>query len=345
MGAKQAQLLNRMEAERDNFRAAMDWWRKTDGENELKLTAALTPLWIFRGSLSEGIERLSAVIERNPNAAPAARAKALTSLGMLIWVSSDYEKAIEACEKSLSILEQIDFPIIKAQTLFVLGMSFWYRFGDAGKSDAFLNESLKLYREAKFDTGVVFTTVVLAAISQTKNDLPKAARLLDESMSAAERSENNLARSIALVNYGRLKFAEGDYEQAKKLCRESLRLREELADRWGLVQCLEPLTAIAVIEGAPHHAAKMLGAIDALLENLGAQPPLIFRADHEPSAAAVRDALDAETFAQLLAEGRKLSIGESVALALDESPDFYQKQNLHESVFTFVRRFADRFFR
>ena len=345
MGERQAQLINRMEAERDNFGAAMDWWRKNDGENELKLTAALTPLWNFRGTLSEGIERLTDVIERNPNAAPAARVKALTSLGMLTWVSSDYVKAIEICEQSLLIFKQIDYPIIKAQTLFVMGMSYWYKFGDAGKSIAYLKESLDLYREVKFDTGVVFTTVVLAAIYQTGNDLTKAAQLLDESMSAAERSGNNLARSIALVNYGRLKFAEGNYERAKQLCQQSLRLREELADRWGLVQCLEPLTAIAVIEDAPQHAAKLLGAIDVLLETLGAQPPLIFRADHEPSAAAVRAALDEKTFERLFAEGRKLSIKESVALALDEPLDFSQKPKLHESVFTIARRFAGRFFR
>ena len=345
MGARQVELLNRMEAERDNFRAAMDRLRKTDGENELKLTAALTPLWTFRGSLSEGIERLSGVLERNPKTAPAARAKALTSLGMLIWVSSDYEKAIEVCEKCLQLLEQIEFPIVKAQTLFVLGMSYWYRFGDGAKSIAFLRESLDLYRQTGFDSGVVFTTVVLAAIYQTNNDLTQAAQLLDESMSAAEHSGNNLARSIALVNYGRLKFAEGDYGRAKKLCQESLRLREELADRWGLVQCLEPLTAIAVIEGAPKHAAKMLGAIDVLLETLGAQPPLIFRADHEPSSAAVRAALDKKTFDRLFAEGRKLSIKESVALALSEPPDISHKSDFPKTVFAYIRRFADRFFR
>ena len=202
---------------------------------------------------------------------------------------------------------------------------------DAEKSIGYLMESLDLYRAVKFDSGVVFTTVVLAAIYQTKHDLPKAAQLLDESMSAAERSGNNLARSIALVNFGRLKFAEGDYARAKEICQESLRLREELADRWGLVQCLEPLTAIAVIEGAPQHAAKMLGAIDVLLETLGAQPPLIFRADHEPSAAAVRAALDEKTFDRLFAEGRKLSIKESVALALEQPPDFYPNSELPES--------------
>lgn len=84
----------------------------------------------------------------------------------------------------------------------------------------------------------------------------------------------------------------------------------------------------------------MLGAIDVLLETLGAQPPLIFRADHEPSVTAVRAALDETTFERLFAEGRRLSIKQSVALALEESPDFQNEKSSGV-----VRRFADRFFR
>jgi predicted ATPase/DNA-binding winged helix-turn-helix (wHTH) protein len=322
MGAEQVKILNRMEAERYNFRAAMNFWRKTNPENELKLTSALIPLWTFRGYLGEGIERFSKALEQYPDEESAPRIKALTSLGQLIWVKGDYVHAIEICERSLALASKINYPMMSALSLFFIGMSHWYLHDDEEKSIAYLTESLKLYQELKFDSGIVFTTVVLAAIYQTKNDLAQAKFFLDESMAAGKRSENNLARSIAMVNYGRLKFAEGDYAQAKKLCQESLRLREELFDLWGLVQCLEPLTAIAVMEGAPKHAAKMLGAIDVLLESLGAQPPLIFRADHEPSDKAVRAALDENTFDRLFAEGRKLSIKESVALALDAPIDF-----------------------
>ncbi|MEO6590465.1 MAG: winged helix-turn-helix domain-containing protein [Pyrinomonadaceae bacterium] len=327
MGAEQVKILNRMEAERYNFRGAMDYWKSASSENELKLTSALAPLWTFRGYLGEGIKRLSEALEKNPDAESAARAKTMTSLGQLIWVKGDYVQAIEICEQSLTLARKINYPMMSALSLFFLGMSHWYCHGDAEKAIANLTESLDLYRELKFDSGIVFTTVVLAAIYQTKNNLSKATQLLDESMAAGERSENNLARSIAMVNYGRLKFAEGDYAQAKNLCQQSLRLREEIFDLWGIVQCLEPLTAIAVIEGAPKHAAKLLGAIDVLLESLGAQPPMIFRADHEPSAAAVRTALDKETFDRLFAEGRKLSVKEAVALALAKPLDFCERQN------------------
>jgi non-specific serine/threonine protein kinase len=315
-GARQAEMLDRMEADRDNFRQAMDWYRKIDGENELKLAAALTPLYTFRGYLSEGVERLSEAVERNPNAARAARAKALASLGQLIWVKGDYARAIAVCEESLSLARQINYPMISALSLFFAGMSYWYQYNDAEKSIAYLEESLNLYDELEFDSGVVFASVVLAAIYQTNNDLTRAAQLLDASMAAAERTGNNLACSIALVNYGRLKFAEGDFARAKQLCRESLRLREELSDKWGLVQCLMPLAAIAAIEGEPRRAAKILGAIDRLLDALNATQPPIFRADHAPSLKAARRALDEKSFAASFAEGRELSNKEIVEFAL-----------------------------
>ena len=157
----------------------------------------------------------------------------------------------------------------------------------------------------------------LDATYHTRGDLPCAAQILDEAMRAAERSDNNLARSIALVNYGRLKFAEGDYVAAKLLYQESLRLREEPDDNWGLVQCLEPLTAIAVSEGNLPRAAKLLGAIDVLLDTLGATP--IFSAKHEPSLDLVRAALDEKTYAEAFAAGRRLSVAETVKLALEDS--------------------------
>ncbi len=146
----------------------------------------------------------------------------------------------------------------------------------------------------------------------------RAEELLDESLAAARRTENSLTVSIALVNYGRLEFAKGNFARAKELCQESLRLREELADKWGLVQCLEPLAVLAVEQGEPRRAAQMLGAIDVLLELLGALPPLMFRADHERNLASVRAALNEDVFTESIAEGRKLSTDEVLSLALED---------------------------
>lgn len=319
VGVKQVFLLNQMETERDNFRAAMNWFQETSNENEMKLAASLAPLWSFRGYLSEGIERLNAVLARNPNASIAVRAKASAWLGQLIWVKGDYVKAIEVCENALRLADEIDYPIIAALANFILGMSHWYKYNDAETAISHLESGLALYRKLEFDSGIVFMLVVLAAIAQSKGELNKAEEFLNESLAAAERTENNLALSIAKVNYGRLEIAKGNLERAKELCRNSLKLRGEISDRWGLVQCLEPLTNIALKEGNARHAAKMLGAIDVLLESLGASPPLILRADHEPNIAAARKFLDEKTFDEFFNSGRKLATAEIVELAFDDS--------------------------
>ncbi len=343
LGANQADLLNQMEAERDNFRVALDWNQKNGDDNQLKLAAALTMFWTLHGYLSEGIERLSVALQNYPKVAAKTRAKGLAALGQMVWMQSDYVRAIALCEESLALARQINYPMISAHSLFVLGMSYWYQHGDAPRSIACLEESLALYRELGYDTGIVFALVVLAAIYQP-TDLPRMAELLDESLAVARQTGNNLALSIVLVNYGRLKFAEGDFGRAKDLCRESLRLRGEIADKWGIVQCLEPLAAIAVMDDEPRRAAKIFGAIDVLLESVGAQPPLIFRADHEPNLAAARAALDEATFAALFAAGRKLRTHEIVYLALDESTDERHDSDFSDAETHFSRLWTDETF-
>jgi non-specific serine/threonine protein kinase len=319
MGPDQARLLDEVDAQRHNFRAALDWARRSGDEREMKLAASLGALWLFRGYLSEGIDHLKGALDRCRDAPLAQRAKALTWLGQLIWVKGDYEETIRVCLLGLRLAREVDYPIFAAQALFFLGMSYWYRFNDRERAVESLEESLSIYRTVKYDAGIVFTLVVLAAIHQTNDDLAAAERLLDESVDVAARTRNNLINSIAKVNYGRLEIAKGNLERAKGLCRESLRLRGELSDRWGLVQCLEPLAVVALKEGNAERAACILGAIDLQLESLGASPPLIFRADHDPTVEATRGLLDPDTFSRLNAEGRRLTTPEVVALAMEDT--------------------------
>ena len=70
--AEQAQWMNRMEQEHDNFRAALEWSKGAEGTGELcmRLAGALGLFWEARGYFREGRERLSAVLDT-----PAAQAR------------------------------------------------------------------------------------------------------------------------------------------------------------------------------------------------------------------------------------------------------------------------------
>ena len=62
-GANQAAWLDRLQAEHDNFRAALNWALQ-NGESEigLRLAAAFWRFWLVRGYLSEGREQLDRVL-------------------------------------------------------------------------------------------------------------------------------------------------------------------------------------------------------------------------------------------------------------------------------------------
>lgn len=63
----------------------------------------------------------------------------------------------------------------------------------------------------------------------------------------------------------------------------------------------------------------MHGAIDGMLESIGATPLPILRADHESSIAAARAALDEKAFAESFAKERKLSAKEIINFALSSN--------------------------
>jgi predicted ATPase len=62
--------LDLLELEHDNFRAALDWYRREDPSAALRLTNRLTAFWSARGHFSEGRRRLGELLELGPRRRP-----------------------------------------------------------------------------------------------------------------------------------------------------------------------------------------------------------------------------------------------------------------------------------
>jgi hypothetical protein len=74
---------------------------------------------------------------------------------------------------------------------------------------------------------------------------------------------------------------------------------------------------VAGARGAPERAARLLGAVQALRDAIGAPVPPEYRAAYERTAAAARAALGEEAFTAAWAAGRTLSWEQAVAYALE----------------------------
>jgi len=100
------------------------------------------------------------------------------------------------------------------------------------------------------------------------------------------------------------------------LSRETLSLRWELQDRWGITANLEDMADIDGLTGQPLQAARLYGAAEALREAIGAPIPPFYRAEYEREVAITRNALPEDVFATAWAAGRTMPLAQAVEEAL-----------------------------
>ena len=122
--AGQEPWLDRLEAERANFRAALSWLDESgDVVSLLRLAGALSWFWYIRGPLDEGRSWLERAIAAQDADVPGAlRTRAAVGAGLLAHFQGDDARARTWLEASLVGSAELDDPWLLAFTLLLLGM-------------------------------------------------------------------------------------------------------------------------------------------------------------------------------------------------------------------------------
>ncbi|MBA2714859.1 MAG: hypothetical protein H0U55_15045, partial [Rubrobacteraceae bacterium] len=139
-----------LEAERGNLRAALQWL-SCQGEDvlALRLAAALGYFWWIHGHFAEGQRYLEDLLERVPEEAadPGTRASALQSLGILLLLQGEVERARRVLEEGLAVARSTGEARSIAFSLACLGR-YTTLFGKPEESIPFSEEALARSREA-----------------------------------------------------------------------------------------------------------------------------------------------------------------------------------------------------
>src|SRR5205085_716890 len=98
-----------LEADRDNLRAALAWYAEEgDAESGLRLAHGLATLWVIFGRPGEGrswIERLLSLPDGGRVTGPV-RARALSTLGAISHIQSDYARAMPLLAEALELFRE-----------------------------------------------------------------------------------------------------------------------------------------------------------------------------------------------------------------------------------------------
>jgi predicted ATPase/DNA-binding XRE family transcriptional regulator len=317
---------SRLEAEHDNLRAALRWaMRGQDAEIGSRLGASLWRFWAARHP-SEGRRWLEAVLAMGgAEGAEAARRRAFLLLvtGILATRQGEYDRAVALHEESLALCRDLNHRKGMHGPLRELGVVAYLR-GDYDRAVDLNERALAIAREVGGELGSGLAVCSLADALWARGDVERARALLDESLTSLRRGELPALTVNALVNtlnrLGSIACETGDVAGAAASYREGLELTWRFVGRaFETVACLEGLARVAVGQGRPERAARLLGASAALRDEMGMPLTPIMRADHDHAETASRAALGEEAFAAAWAVGGGLPLAESIADALVEA--------------------------
>ena len=360
LGPLQLDWLERLDAERDNFRSALGVLLET-GELELalRLIGALRRAWAARGYLAETRSFLEAGLLRANGVAPSVRAKALYGLGRVALGQGDYDTALTALGDSAALFRELGDADGLAYALADEGWVAAAR-GEYKRARQLAEESLAQARAAGNQTTMAAALHVLACTAldereygrarslfeeclalrrelgdkrNTANSLcffgvlemleggyARASELLEESLRLARELRNPLVESAALANLALVAVLTGDGKRAGCLAAASLALCGKVGDKRTTVECLHALAGVAALEREPLRAAVLAGAAESLHAAIDAPPSPGEDAVSERFLAAARADVDDVSFCSAWDRGRRMTLEDAVDYALASAP-------------------------
>jgi tetratricopeptide (TPR) repeat protein len=314
--AGQAAWLDQLDVERDNLRAALAWCVEADEPGlGLRLAASLWEFWWVRGHLAEGRRWLDDALVRGASEPAELRARALHAAASLATRQGAYGRAAELSEQSLALWEELGDVSGTARALLSLGTVAAEQ-GDQERAISLSERAAELYDESGDRRGHALAISNLGGIALERGEYAKATSLSEQAYGLFETLEDSEGMAFALVNQGFAALSEHEHERALALLRQALRRLAELEFRDVIGYCFEGLAAVLVFTGRAGPAARLLGAAEALREDLGVDLAPAERETHEETAAAIREALGEEPFSAEWRLGRELALDEAISFAL-----------------------------
>ena len=334
--------LDRLDAETPNLRAALEFARDCgDANAALRITGPLGRFAYLRGRYHEIREWMDTAVTAGTDAPAALRAKALLGSGRLALLQCDYLPAVRRLEaalrlyrelgdaqglasalqvlgsvareqgryaramelqgESLSIAEAAGDQWAVASAHGYLGFACWLQL-DFERATEECTVALRMFRELGDAAGIAWSLLSLGTVARHQGARERAAALLQESRSLAERIGFREGIAWSLEQLGLLAAGRDD-PAAAALLRNSLEIHHDLRDRWRTCSLLEDLAAIALAQGSPPQAARLLAAAEALRVTIGTVIAPCDSAQHAATMTGARAALGDEAFAAAWQQG------------------------------------------
>jgi predicted ATPase len=310
--------LERLEQENDNLRAAMSWaLSEGDDDTVVRLGWALHRFWWYRGHQREGHRWMEIALKHE--LPPALRARALVVTTSMAYAQSDYRTAEERVGEALILSRREGDVLAEAHAWGGRRMVEMAR-QDHEAAASSLEKGIALFERCGDDHMASTLRVIFGATLLVQGEDERAERAFEEALVSARRLKVPSLTYIALYNSAKLALARGDREKAARMLEEGIEWSKQTRDRANLVYFLEAGAAVKAFGGEAERSAVLIGATEALLEEVGERVHKYYVPDPSLQERAVADAYAAlgdAAFEEARERGRTMTLEQAVEYALE----------------------------
>jgi predicted ATPase/DNA-binding NarL/FixJ family response regulator len=318
-GCNQMEWLQKLDLERDNLRAAVEWGIETkQTEKMLWLTEWLGRFWRMRSDFNEGrrwFERIFALADTSQYS--RACAGALVAHAILVWLQTapTSTNAQPYLEQALAIARANGDKLNCAYALDFLGLIASMVEHDHATARAYLEESRMLFQEIGEQWGMAQAIWHLGFAALEREDNSNALELCEQALVLFRECGDQHPQSILLQIIGRLLYEKGERARGVALLRQALVLAQRIDSKYEIGNTLYSLSRRT--EHDPARAVRLAMASSKIYESIGSIKEEGFEESNQ-HLRALRAQLGDMEFARVSEEGKAMTLEQAIEYALAE---------------------------
>jgi len=359
---------HRADDEAENFRAAIEWGLDRHPEDALHLAAYYCVISSWVGKQAEGMALIQVALARVRSLPPEEDrvhlhrkkliARALFTQGMVGMGQGNMQLVIDALQEAIVLSRETGDKLILGYSLEMFyvatnfihtpggpeaaqeglkifseeihdswGLSMAYQNmvrlaaekGDLTEKKKYFNKLKELLKEVPLSFQAGLFFLGMGMAESAQGNYEEARQLFEDGLRIFERIENKNFQTAMKSELGHIARHTGDLEQAREIYQKTLASWQDLGNRAAISHQLECFGFLAIADEYPQRAARLLGASEALREQTRSIMTDHELVEYDQAILRLRSMLIPEELNSLWSKGRAMTMEEAIQLALAPS--------------------------
>ena len=187
------------------------------------------------------------------------------------------------------------------------------------KLKADLTASVDLLGRSDDNVLRVWAACLLGDAHARVGDLGRAESTMKLGIAQGEAAGDVWACANTRARLGIVQWQRGDLESARENLQHALCAQRRIGHRWGMAMSFEGLAYVAASAGEYERAARLIGALHTLWNNVGTKLHTFMKASHDRCVACVTRELGEVQFRSNFQRGAEMPLSDVLAYALGEA--------------------------